>query len=607
MIKWYVIVYLSLVMLVTGCAAHSTQGFRSGISLSDVWRLKTGDDVERYQTLIELLNQEKHLPLNLLTETLSDADPNVRYLAAWLINNQGWSANVYPGNAGIFIPEAINILQIRLSDPDPWVRMEIFRALSQLERTRGMQVDKNVIDNLLVQTKDANPLIRAEAIKALYSWSIDENIQKARRDAFHDQTWLVREGSFFGGYGNGLNNLMIIMGNNLIQPNSQSRDELHNFLQQNKDLWQTAIRDEDQRIRRATATQMRGFEEDQNAHDLLIERLGDPDGQIVFEVLSWVTQLKETRALDSLLDLQMSAWKDHPFLRSAIETISGLPIEKAMTKQEGKPRRNVQGSAPINYPNPNELERHFQALKSPDQNERVTLALLLTWVKNEKSENALLELMSDQDPLVRWASLLSLSSNPSQMSGNLARFLDKLKLMTNDPNPHVRQSAVSVINKMRGKYYKERLNLYESVLKNEKDPFVKWSAIQGISEFSALWNVNLALVDALKDPFIKIRETAAETIDIICWPQETDLMIQALNDPSSTVRWAVAHRLRLGSSAQVIAALRQIRMTDTDESVRRTASGSMNMITTVKKSGYEPLAEHRKHCDNDKLSPDPLY
>ncbi len=470
-----------------------------------------------------------------------------------------------------------------------------------------MQVDRNVIDNLLVQAKDANPLIRAEAIKALYPWSIDENIQKARRDAFHDQIWLVREGGLFGNYGYGFTNLMLIVGNNLIQPNSQSRDELHNFLQQNKDLWQTAIRDEDQRIRRATAAQMRGFEEDQNAHDLLIERLGDPDGQIVFEVLSWLTQLKETRALDSLLDLQMSVWKDHPFLRSAIETISGLPFEKAMAEQEGKPRRNVQGSAPINYPNPNELERHFQALKSPDPNERVTLALLLTWVKNEKSEDAFLELMSDQEPLVRWASLLSLSSNPSQMSGNLARFLDKLKLMTKDPNPHVRQSAVSVINKMQGHNYKERLNLYESVLENEKDPFVKWSAIQGISEFSALRNVNLALVDALKDPFIKIRETAAQNIDLICWPQETDLMIQALNDPASTVRRAVAMRLKLGSSAQVIAALRQIRMTDTDETVRRTASASMNMITAHKKEGYKRFTEHRKYCNSDKLSPDPLY
>lgn len=414
-----------------------------------------GDALERQRAVLKLvLKTFDDNTFNFLIKSLKDPDPFVRYAAAWVMKpfRLDWVLNG-EFNSSAFktsqLQEAINSLLESLRDEDPWVRVEVLERLSEIEhlkKLRGLELDNDVKETFVTHAKHPDPYERSTAIRSLDLWKKDPDIQRVINKALKDEIWVVRYSSFMT---DGINFETLTEAIKEENPNSRVRVIM---------LLKTY------------------FLEDPRTLPILIERLHDPNGQVVFESIHGLAILKDPRAIEPLLDLAAAepGWQGN--VKKAIEEITAKPFDDVSRGARPGRKMNTDRKPMINF---TDISKSIEKLKSGDLYERISAGLQLTWSKAPEAVDALIEALQDKEPRVRYAAVQALGEFSISSSRQQEKVVEALLKAAEDGQPHVRRIAVqkiiafSFLDK-----YQERLTAFlSSTGRKEKDPLTRFQAL----------------------------------------------------------------------------------------------------------------------------------
>jgi HEAT repeat protein len=426
---------IASIVVFTGTLFAQVDHIASGQESIDL--LKVGTPIERQQAIFNLIGKKVQRSEWFLP-AVKDPDPTVRYYAV-LALSQFEEASQFP----LIIEGMLE----DLNDENLWVREQVIDTLTHItfkQRLQDLKPDERVLKAVLNYSKDPDPYIRAAATEGLVLWGKDPIAKQELLASVDDPVWLVRRHSSGlpkGYYGK--TELQILSG---------------------------ALRDEDYRVRLDALYKLRNYAEEPKILDYIIERLTDPDGQVVIETIATLGLFKDPAAVKPLLKLLAKYQSLEPDIRAAIYQITGKSLAEALKAYKLEPDKDILGAAPIKEV---DVNRQLELFKNGNQSERVSAVLRLTWSNHPQAIEALIQALKDVDPRVRFAAADAIAHYLTQ-SRRSRRVLDSLFMAAGDSNRFVRMKIINTLVSFTYKEHKTSvLNFFNDALSKEEDPFIR--------------------------------------------------------------------------------------------------------------------------------------
>lgn len=554
----------------------------------------------RQRAYLELFNRMDSRMFEAIVQALHDPDPYVRYTGAWALNpsHMDTISEMDPDlNYKIWIfplspdtsKEIVTALIDALPEDDIWARREILLSLSKLQKYQVEQtvpLDERAKRHFLDYIKDPDPITRAISVKGLQLWAKDPRVENGLRQALSDKDWEVRF------------------------------EAMHYFKFDFQVLAET-LEDSDFGVRvNAVRTISQYHRENPMTVDLLITRLGDTDFNVIETVLMNLRSFQEHRAVKPILALQEGKYPNQPV---AVEVITGKPFGQVKSEYQREMKDFHLPPAPIRKGDPRPL---VNQLKEGDRFERITAVHNSYWRGFWEKNPALLEGIHGDDPLIRYHFISDLEPYlryfiiPDEKEEPIYESLVKA---TKDINPHVRREAIRMIGTFaRSDVYNTRaIELINQLIEEESDPFLRHASISLLDEYVykpgsserkyvPVKAVNLIYSKLLNDDFSETRRILVDKVNLSCFPEAIDAMLDALKDPFSNTRKNAANKLKLGllihqiDHTKVQSVLRKISEEDPSREVRYYADASFkqNQRFLEGKASIN-AAPGSKGCSND--------
>jgi HEAT repeat protein len=514
------------------------------------------DPSERQNFVLRLADRGDEGVIEILLSSLQDGNPVVRHAAAYALGDVEVKAT----------PQIINSLLERLKDENPWVRDRVIAVLGRIaarDHTSGIPIDKRLLDVFLDYAKHDDPYTRSTTIESFDFLKDDQRAKETYLAASQDDVWVARRRA-----------------KKLLLWQSSSEEAFQRA--------SDAIRDETQDVRLSAIDflgrhYLGNLDEPQNITDprvvdLLIERLWDTDGQVVYEAIWHAAATKVPKGFMALVALsnKKPIWQDT--IRGAILQQTGKPLEEISKTYSADTTAFQDDHAPIRHA---DVQQQISLLRKGSPLERVSSALRLTWADTAEAADALLKaLQQDEEPRVRFAAANGLDTFKGR-SRDIDQVVQGLLAEIKTRDPFVRRAAVSALgthsNGSRGSEVVESL---EKIILTDKDPFVRLEAVGSLAWASKDGKkTSLILAKALTDGFYEVREGALFGIHWECVPEKVGVLSRALSDPNVRVRRMAAFRTAVSTPESVPALLRALN--DPDEGVRRYAVHSLGHFDKV--------------------------
>lgn len=408
--------------------------------------LKEGSLIERQRAILNILGK-KVQSVELLLAAIEDPDPTVRYYAA-----QGLSQSEKPSQYPLIIEKLLK----HMNDENLWVRAQLIDALREItfkQRLEGLGSDERVLKAFLFYAKDSDPYIRASATQGLVVFGKDPVAKQALLEAIEDPVWLVRQHS------SGL-------------PKGYYGKIERQYLIE-------ALRDEDYRIRLDAVYSLRNYRDDPHFVDHLIERLYDPDGQVVAETIVSLGLLKDSKAVKPLLELleKRASWK--PDVSDAIFNITGRSLEEVSKGFQPGLNKDTLKVAAVKQV---DVHKQIEQFKDGNQSNRVSAILRLTWSDKPEAVETLLKALKDENPRVRYAAADAIANylTPSRRNNTA---VDSLFESADDSNHFVRMKKLETLSFFTFEEHKTRvLKFFNEIASKEEDPFIQQFIFKVIRE-----------------------------------------------------------------------------------------------------------------------------
>lgn len=373
---------------------------------------------------------------------MDDKDPYVRFSAIWALEEiwvlkVRWTLDWWPQDkmqrfveqrfvekwetavaATIAVPGLIDRLLKKLDDEDFLVQLQAIKTVATVHEItpQSDRSTQRMLEALLKLTKAPNPFIREAALRNLGRWHNQPAVRCAYREAYQDNTWLVRR---FG----------------------------------DPDIAQEALRDEDPGIRvRAIRMLMseltgEGPQAATELRELLLERVRDPHDEVASEAVFSLIDLKDKKAIGPLLDvLEFTQGKVYGIER-ALRTLSGKSIAALKQEFQWQPGSRVVEYAPVHQKSQARLQRLYHAVDNGAWLDRLSALLELTWVENSTARAAINKGLGDPDARVRYAAfeVVGAKLNKLGVKNNFQFYMDNIHKALQDSNRHVQTSAINLI------------------------------------------------------------------------------------------------------------------------------------------------------------------
>lgn len=517
------------------------------------------DPIERQNFILSLTYQWNDSAIAAVTRALDDPDPIVRYAAVTVL-----------GDAGDKVPfSTLQVLANHLQDADPWVRDETIAALQRLTdvafpryNTFGLQTGAA----LLNLSRHHDPFTRSKAIAALEPWEhYLSEVSSVYGRADKDEVWLARSAArrrLLGGY--------------------PVRGRLERALRY--------LRDEDKFIRFQAVEFLRNYIDGRRVEDQdvqveeqvigpLIERLYDPDSQIVYEAIWLLAFTKHPKAVRTLIQFKEKApiWTQN--VNSALGQYAKSEFERALSDGPAEEILTLSKPAPIDHGN---IEEFISLATTGDEAGKLTGILGLCWMSERRVEEIIAAATKDPSPRVRYAGVFTLDRRYCTRQGS-GEALEAVRALSEDPNRFVRRRAVSLLSNS-GWIHPE---LSAECVKHRADWLETLAAISSCryAERSSL-EFDRALLPLLTIPYDRLREAVTRRVAWNCVPEQQAQLQSLLHDASVRVRRAAAWQLR---SHPAFVPLLLSALEDQDESVRLFAAQGLSQYGRA--SALTPLKQ----------------
>lgn len=398
------------------------------------------------------------------------------------------------------------------------------------------------LDELLQRAKSPDPYVRLEGVMELHRWNQNLKVEEVLRSAVHDEIWFIRRNALALGYGK---------------------------IEDSIDL----SRDEDPVIRVKSIDGLIQFENPRKI-ELLIDRLYDPYGRVVYDALIALGKLKDQRAIKPILEFFLShkEWEDSVEL--SIRSITGEPLDKAMKAYLAELKPAPEKRITFRQVDVSSQIKRLQSGRA----ERISAVLRLAWADDPEGVKALIHALKDNEPTVRSAAAEALGALPFIAARATELVLSSLMAVaTTDPDPSVRKQSMNSAGKFLFSEYRDQaIDLIRKAALNEKDPSVRIEAIRPLSGVRNRRTIEI-MIDFLNDSSPEVRAQAANGIYLICLPEAIGSLITALKDPEPIVRKAAANSLAQAQDRKALRPLIDV-LKDKDERVRLAAAHSLGSL-----------------------------
>lgn len=605
--------------MISSCSTVRKEIPRNALHLTRLEKtFDNGNAFERYRTVIRLLNLEEERADTILLRALKDPDSSVRYAAAWAVQRRIGRTDPSKIDEGKF-QRIIETALAGLSDGDPRTRRQMIETLIEIEWAKVMSkeravnpdydrfipfspseiaralglgegdpvpgkltpemvaklaaqriasekrrtaeikrtvLDEPVRDVLLAHIDDPDPYVRAAVIRGLRLWEEEAPVKKGLQAGFRDRVWIVRAASFSSFFTDGEEEKIDI------------------------DLLKEGVRDDSAEVRRLAAIQLLA-QEGPALRALWIEQLEDPRRGVVLDAVKGLVGLKEQRAVRSLLDLLTDRGEHRDLFTWGIEALTGMPVGEARQEHAAGSGKENKKQTPAGNGDGADPSRIIQDLKAGNPAERVSSALQLAWVEAPEAAVALLQALNDPAPQVRSAAVQALTVLPMPPFREEGPIVDHLLPRIGDSDPHVRKETAARLARflLSDRYRAKLVPIFRRALTEDADPFVRWEAARGLSALSRSKEAGSILIDALRDEFPMVRESAARGIHLACVPEGLEPMRSLLKDPVPLVRHAAARQLQWADDPEADQDLKAAEE-DPNQTDRSEARNALNTIAS---------------------------
>ena len=482
--------------------------------------------------------------------------PYIRYVGTW-----GLGKTDIPLS---FVETVVTRLFTGLADTDPWVTMQSVESLKAIWG-RLQHAHPSIIAVIrpafLHAASAPNPWVRAKAAEGLYYWQEHRWIEKDLEILLHDPVPIVREEAyrFFP--------ISVLPLNILLK----------------------GLRDESAAIRYMSLNRLRsyGYYKLPEVQKLVIERLRDPDEQIVYESVFFLTDYRVEAAIRPILDLLNTDGDLERVVKRAIAAYTSLPLHKVQQRYHWKPNPHFSLNAPLNFPDPEMMEQIVRTIDVEGELEKATALLQLAWVDSRQAEDMLKKALRSNNALARYTALEVLRTRLNAYSSVVATDVDfeDLVLRLKDTHPHVRKRAITIVGALHPRLVTQQpywnqgriTKILQEYVETENDGFIKAAAVKALLRMKTQLAPDI-VEQLLQDTFFQIREVAVSVTDLLQYPQLLKSVLSHFTDPNHRVRLAaVTQFIRADYSQQfqgnekLVIALRRVATTDSDERVRTAA------------------------------------
>lgn len=513
------------------------------IEEADVWQV-------RENAILSLMNfhdreifEEK--VFDRLLQLLEDPNPGIRYAAINLMFPMSWEITPFffetPKAAwNSYMPLAL-LPKIRIAafsalgkENDPWVRGRLINLLANIESVRvkqGLDSNQRIRDLLVSELKHPDPYARLVAIRHL---TISEpryrtNIQDIFRSMLHDDVPLIRSTLYrLVDFGNFEDNLV----------GMQDRDF-------------------GERVR-AVNFLIKKYPNHPRTYDMLLERLYDPNSLVVITTISALVSLNKPGVVPALLDLLPLKRVEEIYIRDAVEKITGTSLETALKGHTPYQEPIIPKTAPVRQV---QAAEQLALLKSKDPHKRISAVLRLTWSEAPGVVEALLRMLEDKVPRVRYAALDALGRAYRPYArvedGVTAQVLDALIKMTQDLDQHVRKKAILAVgdfirtfagwkegwNRKEIQAFYQRRNrkavqVFYQVMENNPSAFIRKAVAEVFSTQYSFLKSSKIFLPLLSDHYPRTRKLAFGGFipGVRCQIEPFEMIFPLLEDPMPTIR-----------------------------------------------------------------------
>jgi len=442
--------------------------------------LKSTNPLGRQKAILNLMEIGAPQAIDIIMKALGDPDPYVRYTAAWALNPLNMKFTI------IFEEQAIKRVFSRLTplkskkivsallgalpNDDFWVNREILVALREFfvyQQSQGVPLDIRGKQAALVHFENADPDIRAVAAQIMNLWRKVPLIGTMFRKAFREDILPIRLSAL-------------------------------TYFEQDIDLLEEALRDPSFFVRNKAIKILRKHHlHDPRTLDLLVQQLGDPFPEIMYNAIEGLGWTKSSKAVKPLLEFEAThnIYDVHYMMSEAIKAITGRPIDE-IRKEYNLDLENSWAKNPfIKKQNTSDLIRKIKSGRSAE----VIFALHeLEW-KMDNSIIFFLEGIKNDDARLRFAFTSFFPTYIVQHSIPPDEFelvLDGLEETTKTPNPHIRKAAIASAEAFlikfkhkttREQYKRPIIALLTNVYQKEKDPIIVKHRIR---HYSHIWGTD---------------------------------------------------------------------------------------------------------------------